>query len=159
MTSPATHGVAELLRLIHNLIRLGTVAEVDHAAARCRVQVGEILTGWLPWLELRAGTTRDWDPPTLGEQVLVLSPGGEPAAGIVVTGLYQAAHPAPADSPNLQRRLYPDGTRQQHNHATSHWHLSVPAGGKIELEIGRTRLTLEDGQTRLYTPDFEAIRT
>ena len=56
--------LVELLRLIHNLIRLGTIAEVDHARARVRVQSGELLTNWLPWIEARAGTTRDWDPPT-----------------------------------------------------------------------------------------------
>ncbi|WMR36092.1 phage baseplate assembly protein V, partial [Metapseudomonas otitidis] len=41
---------ATLARLLENLIRLGTIAEVDHAAARVRVQSGQLLTGWLPWL-------------------------------------------------------------------------------------------------------------
>lgn len=153
------NNVAELLRLIHNLIRIGTIAEVDHLRARVRVAIGDMTTGWLPWIETRAGTTRDWDPPTVDEQVLVIAPGGDLSASLVLTGLYRSAHPAPSDNPDLQLRVYPDGTQQQHNHADSHWKLSVPAGGKIELEIGRTRLTLEDDKTRLYTPDFEAIRT
>lgn len=158
---------AELLRLIHNVIRIGTIAEVDYGdpsakppkPPRVRVDIGDITTGWLQWRELRAGTTRDWDPPTVDEQVMVISPGGDLTAAIVVTGIYRTAHPAPSDDPNLQRRVYPDGTQQQHNHEESHWQLSVPAGGMIELVIGRTRLTLEDDKTRLYTPDFEAIKT
>ncbi len=85
--------IAELLRLLHNLIRLGTIAEVDHHAARVRVKTGELLTDWLPWLEGRAGTTRDWDPPTQGEQVILFSPGGDPAAGVVLCGLCSNAHP------------------------------------------------------------------
>ena len=64
--------IASLSHLIENLIRLGTVAEVDHGSlpdkrpARVLVQSGELLTGWLPWTALRAGTTRDWDPRTVG---------------------------------------------------------------------------------------------
>lgn len=60
--------LVELLRLVHNLIRLGTIAEVDHSHAQVRVQSGELLTNWLPWLEARAGTTRTWSAPTVGEQ-------------------------------------------------------------------------------------------
>ena len=159
MSQRPLHSAAELLRLIHNLIRLGTIAEVDHERACVRVKTGDITTGWLRWLEGRAGTTRDWDPPTVDEQVIVFSPGGDMHAAIVVTGLFRTAHPAPSDDPSVKRRVYPDGTQQQHDHGNSHWQLSVPEGGMIELVIGRTRLTLEDDKTRLYTPDFEAIKT
>ncbi|MCX2525489.1 hypothetical protein [Larsenimonas rhizosphaerae] len=38
----------ELARLLQNLIRLGTVAEVDHADVCVRVQCGELLTDWVP---------------------------------------------------------------------------------------------------------------
>lgn len=95
------NNVAELLRLIHNLIRTGTIAEVDHAAARVRVKSGALLTDWLPWIESRAGTSRSWNPPTVGEQVMLFSPGGDPAAGLVLTGLFSNAHPTPANSADL----------------------------------------------------------
>lgn len=111
------NNVAELLRLINNLIRLGTVAEVDYATARLRVQIGELLTAWLPWLELRAGTTRTWSPPTVGEQVLVLSPGGDLAAAIVIAGIYQQAHPAPSSDPSVIGKWLPDGTRVEYDHS------------------------------------------
>ena len=39
------NNVAELLRLIHNLIRTGTIAEVDHAAARVHARGGVIDLG------------------------------------------------------------------------------------------------------------------
>lgn len=113
------NNVAELLRLIHNLIRLGTIAEVDHATARCRVQIGELTTARLPWLELRAGETRTWNPPTLGEQVLVLSPGGDLSAGVVLSGLYRQAHPAPSADENLIGTWHPDGTRVEYDHQAS----------------------------------------
>ncbi|ENM1106132.1 phage baseplate assembly protein V, partial [Pseudomonas aeruginosa] len=67
---------ATLARLLENLIRLGIVAAVDHATQRVRVQTGNLLTGWLPWLSPRAGADREWNAPSLDEQVLLLSPSG-----------------------------------------------------------------------------------
>lgn len=110
--------LAELSRLVENLLRIGTIAEVDHPAARCRVQTGGLLTGWLPFMPHRAGNTRTWDPPTVGEQVLVLSPSGEPAGGLVLTGIYSDARSAPSQSPDDHVIDYPDGARIAYNHAT-----------------------------------------
>ncbi|WP_431026183.1 phage baseplate assembly protein V [Halomonas sp. H5] len=124
--------ITELLRLIHNLIRTGTIAAVDHQAARVRVKSGELLTDWLPWIEGRAGTTRDWDPPTEGEQVVVFSPGGDPAAGVVLTGLFSDAHPAPAALAALYRRLFPDGGLFEYDHEASVLRIKLP--GRIEIE-------------------------
>lgn len=134
--------VAELLRLIHNLIRLGTVDRVDHDAARVRVISGELVTDWLPWIEGRAGSTRDWDPPTEGEQVIVFSPGGDPAAGVVLTGLYRRTHPAPANSGDVWHRVFPDGAVLEYDHAAHHLRADIPgsvgltASGDITVSAG-----------------------
>ena len=130
--------IAELLRLLHNLIRLGTIAEVDHRAARVRVRTGELLTDWLPWIEGRAGTTRDWDPPTQGEQVIIFSPGGDPAAGVVLCGLCSNAHPAPADSAALWRRLFPDQGLFEYDHANSVLRIRLPGAIEITAPGGTT---------------------
>ncbi|SEG44027.1 phage baseplate assembly protein V [Billgrantia desiderata] len=126
----------ELLRLLHNLIRLGTVHEVDHARARVRVVSGELITDWLPWLSPRAGTTRDWSPPTVGEQVLVLSPGGDPAAGVVLTGVFSDDYPAPTDDGNLIGRWLPDGTRLEYDHAAHK--LTIECVGDIQVKASGT---------------------
>ncbi|PSJ22129.1 phage baseplate assembly protein V [Halomonas sp. ND22Bw] len=128
---------AELLRLIHNLIRLGTIAEVDHGVVgerppRVRVKSGELLTAWRPWIECRAGTTRDWNPPTVGEQAVLFSPGGDPAGAVVLVGLFSDAHPAPADLPELCRRLFPDGGLFEYDHQASVLRIKLP--GRIEIE-------------------------
>lgn len=126
------NNVAELLRLLHNLIRLGTIAEVDHAAARVRVRSGELLTAWRPWIECRAGTTRTWNPPTVGEQAVLFSPGGDPAAAVVLVGLYRDAHPAPANLPELCRLLFPDGGLFEYDHQANVLRIKLP--GRIEIE-------------------------
>ncbi|WP_287031349.1 phage baseplate assembly protein V, partial [Pseudomonas sp. UBA6310] len=85
---------AELARLIENLVRLGTIAEVQVTPPRVRVQTGTLTTAWLPWLALRAGTAKEWDPPTVGEQVVLLSPSGVLSQGVAVTGLFSDENPA-----------------------------------------------------------------
>lgn len=132
----AMNNVAELLRLLHNLIRTGTVAEVDHEAARVRVQAGGNLTTWLPWLEARAGSTRTWSPPTVGEQVMVLSPDGDLAGGIVLTGIYQEAHPAPSSSPAKWQAVMPDGAVLEYDHQASHLRATLPGSAEVNAPGG-----------------------
>lgn len=119
MRHPATmEQSAELARLIENLIRLGTIAEVQMKPPRVRVKSGNLTSNWLVWITLRAGETREWNPPTVGEQCIVFSPSGNTAAGIVLVGIPSDLIPAPSDSPDEHVRLYPDGARIAYNHAT-----------------------------------------
>lgn len=110
--------IAELFRLISNLIRIGTVFAVDLTSrpARVRVASGDLESNWLPWLELRAGTTTTWNPPTIGEQVVLLCPDGDPAAGVVLAGLNSDAIPAPSTSATEHVTRYPDGARIVYEH-------------------------------------------
>lgn len=125
--------ITDLLRRLENLIRLGTIAAVDHQAARCTVSSGGLRIPNLPWLALRAGASSDWDPPTVGEQCILLSPSGEPSQGVVLVGLYSQQRPAPANSANLRRRTYPDGAVIDYDHATHALTATLPAGGTAKL--------------------------
>ncbi len=55
----------------------------------------------LPWLAPSAGADREWDPPTLDEQVILLSPSGQFANGVVITGLPSDHIPANDDRAGL----------------------------------------------------------
>lgn len=112
--------VAELFRLISNIVRIGTVFAVDLKSrpAKVRVSSGDLESNWLPWLELRAGRTRTWNPLTVGEQVIVLCPDGDPAGGVVLAGLNSEAIPAPSDSEAEHVTDYPDGARITYDHHT-----------------------------------------
>jgi len=130
---------AALSRLIENLIRLGTVAEVDHGSLkdkrppRLRVQSGELLTGWLPWVAFRAGTSTEWDPPTVGEQVVVFSPSGQTAQGIALTGLVSEQYPANADRAGLHRRTYADGAVVEYDSVAHRLRAILPEAGITDL--------------------------
>ncbi|RAS14912.1 phage baseplate assembly protein V, partial [Paraburkholderia bryophila] len=87
----------EFRRLIINMIRKGAIMDVNHASnpPTCRVSIGDpddpdgegLQTNWLPFLSVRAGTTREWNPPTKGEGVVLICPMGDPAQGVVLCGL------------------------------------------------------------------------
>ncbi|TCP13769.1 phage baseplate assembly protein V [Crenobacter luteus] len=110
--------LADLIRRIESLIRYGTIAEVQMTPPRVRVQSGGLTSDWRPWFAPRAGTTIEWDPPTIGEQCMLFSPSGDPATAVVLVGLFSDAHPAPSSSPDEHLRTYPDGARILYNHAT-----------------------------------------
>jgi phage baseplate assembly protein V len=150
---------ADLNRRLESLIRFGVVSAVDLDAGRCRAQSGELQTAWLPWLTRRSGTTREWDPPTVGEGCLLLSPSGETAGGIVLVGVASGAHPFPGDSANLWRRVFPDGATEEYDHAGHHYLLAVPDGGSIKLTIGATTLELTGAGVTLTTPHFSGVQS
>ncbi|HDL7470237.1 TPA: phage baseplate assembly protein V [Yersinia enterocolitica] len=101
--------ITEILRLLRNLIRIGTVAEVDLDQALCRVATGDNTTGWLNWLTLRAGQSRSWWAPSEGEQVLILSLGGELDTAFVLPGVFSDDFPPPSASANGLYITFPDG--------------------------------------------------
>jgi len=101
--------LSEILRLLRNLIRIGTVSAVKLDDGLCRVDTGNNTTGWLHWLTARAGKTRSWNAPSVGEQVLVLCLGGELDTGFVLPGIFSDVHPAPSASADALHWSFPDG--------------------------------------------------
>ena len=111
--------ISDLQRLMRNLIRTGVVSEVDTKGARCRVQTGEIQTDWLNWLTRRAGRSRDWWAPSVGEQVLLLAVGGELDTAFVLPGIYCDDFSAPSSSADAYHVAFPDGAIIEYEPATS----------------------------------------
>lgn len=127
------------------LIREGIVASVDLAAARCTVRIGdpdedEIETPPLRWLTGRAGATRSWSPPSEGEQVVILCPEGEIAAGIVLTGLSYADFP-PAGSTPEEVILFPDGARIAYDPEGHVLTAELPGGSTANVTADQLNIT------------------
>lgn len=125
--------LATLARLIENLIRFGTVAEVQLKPPRVKIRSGAVLTRWLPWLAIRAGQDQIWNPPTVDEQVVLLSPSGQLGNGVALTGLFSNQHPANGDQEGLHRCSYRDGTVLEYDAIAHHLRAVLPAGGSVEL--------------------------
>lgn len=128
----------ELIRRIENIVRLGVIADVDLPSYRVRVRVdaqddddASLLTNWIPWQAMRAGTVRVWSAPSLGEQCTILSPGGDMAQGVALPGIYSDDAP-PADS--SEHSLVVD----------------APANGGITLRCGDSRLVIDSNSITLH---------
>ena len=71
---------------------------VDLGAGLAVIEVGEIISPPLPWVEAFAGVFRSWSPPSEGEQVVLLCPEGEIEGGILLRGLSSEQFPLPNNS-------------------------------------------------------------
>lgn len=151
MTTQA-YRIRDLERRLNNLLMVGSVAEVDAPAARCRVRAGEILTAWLPWMTPAASQDRTWWAPSVGEQVLLLSPSGETAQGIVLPAINQFAHPAPSGDPAIIGRWLPDGTRLEYNHDTST--LTIECVGDVVINAAGNVAVTAGGEVTVDAPSI-----
>lgn len=125
--------LADLVRRMNNLVRPGRIHSVDEAKVRARVEIGAIVTDWLPWAVARAGNDRTWWAPTVGEQVVVLSPSGEMNAAFIVASFYTNAFPAPASSADIEHTIYRDGTVVEYD--TKAHKLTAKVCGDVVLDI------------------------
>ncbi|MEX2987650.1 phage baseplate assembly protein V [Serratia fonticola] len=108
----------DILRLLRNLIRIGTINAVDLEHGLCRVETGSNLTDWLHWLTCRSGRSRSWWAPSEGEQVLILALGGELDTAFVLPGIFSDDFPAPSASADALHISFPDGAVLEYEPAT-----------------------------------------
>jgi len=92
-----SYAAGESERRSASMVRVGRVVSVDPGIARARVTFGsDSETAELPFMAMRAGAARVWAPPTVGEQVWVLSESGETAQGVILGAAFQDGIPAPS---------------------------------------------------------------
>ena len=132
--------IADLARLLENIVRFGTVEAVQMQPPRVQVKSGNITTAWRPWLNLRAGADREWDPPTIGEQVVLLSPSGNLAQGVVLTGLFSDLIPANGEREGLHRRTYRDGAVIEYDSIAKHLRATLPGTAEV-IAVGDIDVT------------------
>jgi phage baseplate assembly protein V len=129
---------SDLKRQIENVVRVGTIAAVDHGATPplVRVKLSETATSdWRPYIEQRAGDTGTWNPPTVGECVLLFSPGGLTEGGFVLTGVPTASRPTPSADPNKTVTKYPDGAVIEYDHAAHALKITLPENGTADITV------------------------
>lgn len=146
---------AEQSRLIGNLLMLGVVRELDDAQGRVRVDADGMLTDWIPWVEQRAGPgVRSWCAPEPGEQVVLACPYGDPGQAVVIGSLHQDRFPAPADSRQVHRTQYADGSLVEYDRQTTT--LTVTVGtGQVIVNCSRAEVHASES-VLLDTPSVQA---
>lgn len=131
-------------RRLHNLAAYGTIAAVDHGRGMVRVDVAGRLTDWLPAPGLVGHNFRGAAPMRVGTQVLVTSPSGDPANGVLAAILYSAGLPPPDTSGNVDVILWNDGARVEYDSAAQSFLLDVPAGGTVTTRVGAASIETTD---------------
>jgi phage baseplate assembly protein V len=137
----------ELERQLANMVRIGTVAELDVANARVKMDVGGLTTDWLPWGESRAGATRTWSAPRKGEQRAVFAPYGDTGQAFVGPALYQDDHPAPAGSQDLETTVYPDGTKVEHDSGSNTYTITVAGSANVVINCKHATINATEDAT------------
>lgn len=127
-------------RMLANLVRLGTVKELDAAGAKVRVQMGDLSSAWLPWVTSMAGGDRAYSAPEVGSQVVVLSPSGEITQGVVLPAIYQQQYGPNADSVDVRRITWADGTVVEYDRAA---HRLLADLGQSKITATRSMVLLE----------------
>ncbi|HGN8994512.1 TPA: phage baseplate assembly protein V, partial [Klebsiella michiganensis] len=144
-------GIAELLRLLENIVRTGTVAEIDEGKWRVRVQSGELETTWLRWNAQRAGAFKVWVPPSVGEQVWFLCLGGNTDVAFIGGSLYSDDNPAPGASSNKMVVTAPDGATFRYDAEAGALQVKGIQSAVVEASVKITLDTPEVECTNLLT--------
>lgn len=140
-------------RRLANLVQIGRVSDVDTARGLAVVDMDGPATDWIPWVTLRAGGDRTWWCPEVGEQVLVVAPSGELASAVIVGALYQDAHPEPADSDDVHRTVYKDGTVVEYDRAAHQYKIDVSASSGSVVVICKTATVQASEKVDVDTPN------
>ncbi|WP_323105104.1 phage baseplate assembly protein V [Klebsiella variicola] len=142
---------AELLRLLENIARTGTVTEIDESKWRVRVQSGGLETTWLRWTAQRAGAFKVWVPPSIGEQVWFLCLGGNTDVAFIGGSLYSDDNPAPGASRNEMVMTAPDGAAFRYDAEAGALQVTGIKSATIESSVKVTLDTPEVECTNLLT--------
>jgi phage baseplate assembly protein V len=122
----------DILRQLANLIRFGTVQAV--AGKRVQVKIGGLLTRPIAWVTARAGKTKSWSPPDIGEQVVVLSPNGDIGAAVAIGGIFCDAHDVPMEAnADTVVMAFRDGAVLLYDQAAHLLKGTLPASGRVEV--------------------------
>lgn len=122
------------------LVRLGRVKSVALAEGTCVVEVGDIETPPIKWIEARMGATRIWSPPTIGESVLLFCPEGELGLSLALRGIASEQF---ADVGNSLEEvlLFSDGARIAYDPEAHRLTASLPAGSSMIVTAESIEIT------------------
>ena len=131
-------------RRLQSFVNRGIVTDVDHANARCRVQIDGVETDWLKFSATRIGKVKIWNPPCAGEQVLVISETGELSTGLVTTSFDYDDQPMPSANADTFEVHCDDGATFIYNHATHNLGVTLPDDSVTTLVSSRVQISARD---------------
>lgn len=132
--------IERLKRQIGNVVREGRVTEVDFERGLAEVQMDGLASRMIPFVQRAGSGVKDWDPPSAGERVVVLSPTGDPAKGLVMPGGWSDDNPAP-DNRGGNRTIVVENDATIRAGGT----ITLEAGEEVRILVGETLIRLHEG--------------
>lgn len=109
--------LTEAERKLATMIRHGPVTEVDTKKQMVRIQLNPegqgqdkedpFLTAWVPYAQ-QAGAYKFHNPPSKGQNMTVISPGGDPGQAIALPFTWSNAFKSPGDSEDEHKITFGD---------------------------------------------------
>ncbi len=134
--------IADINRRLENMLRLGIVKEVRQGY--CRVKTGNLVLDWRPYWTQRAGTAKTSWRPSVGEQVLVFSPGGDFHGALIGPAFYSDENDQPDEHETRDYVEYPDGAKIIYDPETSEL---IAQGIKTALVQASEKVTVDCPET------------
>lgn len=134
--------LGDLQRRLANIVRRGVIHSVRVAEGfpECRVDLGDIVTTWLPLCQGFAGKNRaDFEPFAVGDAVTVLSEAGELNNGRVFPGWNTGAVPVPEGEDSEHITRYSDGTEIRYDRKAHTLTITLADGGTYKI-VGKGTL-------------------
>ena len=151
---------SEVARRLGNVVRFGTVAEIDHKKARIRGKIGKITTTSIPWLTT-AGAVKIWNPPVVGEQVCVVAQGGDLAVSLAIPGIFCNKFAAPGNDQNVVRLELSPQASIEFNKTNNEFTLEIQGAevilgdDKFSISIGASAIEMTPASIRISAPSVE----
>ncbi len=135
--------ISELERRLANVVRHGTVAEVD-VARGVRLRLGgtdaePFLGPWVPYGQ-SAGALKVHTPPSVGQQMTVFSPAGDFRQGMAVPMAWSAENPSPSGATDENVVTFGGVTIKLTGEA-----VEIAIGG-VKVTISGTGLAIDGGE-------------
>lgn len=147
--------LAEIKRLLANIVSIGTVSQTksDDGKALVKVKIIDRETDFLPLVSFSNGFKRHFIPARIGEQVVVFSPFGEASSGFVIRSIFNTAVKEPNGSNNTTEVIeYEDGTKFSYDTASKT--LKVECVGLINVVCKNATITAD---TTKITSEVEIV--
>ncbi|WP_276200577.1 phage baseplate assembly protein V [Chelatococcus sp. XZ-Ab1] len=146
--------IAEVERRQDGLVKRGRVAEVDPAAGKVRLRLNEesaaepFLSPWVPYAQM-AGALKVHSPPSVGQQMTVISETGDFQQGLAVPMTWSDRNPAPSDKGNEHV-----GTFGQFRFELREGELIVKVP-RILIECDGSTFELTGAGLKMQAPDYQ----
>jgi len=137
--------LAELQRLINNIVTFGTISQtkVADGKALARVKVMDRETDFLPVVSISNSFKKHFIPIRVGEQVVMISPFGEASGGLIIRSIFNKSAKEPSlANEHTEVMEYEDGTVITYDTKAKLLNISCvgdvvfKAGGNIKIEAG-----------------------